>query len=229
MSFVIGIDLGGTAAKLGLVSLPLSSTSTSTLTSSSPPSESQAARAPPAAPPPPPNDPLLHTLRAPLPPSREDRTPSAIVALLAEACRRLLAEAAAGGPFDARQPMVSAIGLGFPGHIKAGGIAAGAANLCSTWKDVPLAALLAAKLAEQEHGPGSRSSRSTTSTIPILLLNDADSALAAEAWQGAAKGEKNVVMLTLGYVPGGVCVRRACACMHYSPTPPRPYPTIGRA
>ncbi len=212
MSFVIGIDLGGTAAKLGLVALPLSTTSTSSSSlTSSPPSE---------AAPPPPNDPLLHFLRAPLPLNREDRTPSAIVALLAEACCRLLAEAP-GGPVDARhrQHMVSAIGLGFPGHVKAGGVAAGAANLCSSWKNVPLAALLAAKLADQD-GPGSRSSRST----PIFLLNDADAALAAEAWQGAAKGETNVVMLTLGYVQRSVQARRgghACACIH-SPTHPIP-------
>jgi glucokinase len=33
---------------------------------------------------------------------------------------------------------------------------------------------------------------------PIFLLNDADAALAAEVWCGAARGQKNVVMLTLG-------------------------------
>ena len=38
---------------------------------------------------------------------------------------------------------------------------------------------------------------------PVLVLNDAHAALLGEAWQGAAKGFRNVILLTLGTGVGG--------------------------
>lgn len=38
---------------------------------------------------------------------------------------------------------------------------------------------------------------------PVVVVNDADAALLGETWQGAAKGKKNAIMLTLGSGIGG--------------------------
>jgi glucokinase len=115
------------------------------------------------------------------------------VALLVDACRELLAEASVG--WEA----VAAVGVGFPGHVKEGGtVAAGAANLSEEWKaGVPLVKLLEEGFRKLvEDGGQMRPLENIPSTI--VLVNDADAALAAEAWGGAAQGHKDVVMLTLG-------------------------------
>lgn len=39
--------------------------------------------------------------------------------------------------------------------------------------------------------------------VPVLVLNDAHAALLGEVWQGAAKGFRNVILLTLGTGVGG--------------------------
>jgi glucokinase len=41
------------------------------------------------------------------------------------------------------------------------------------------------------------------SSSPVVVLNDAHAALLGEAWQGAAKGYRNVILLTLGTGVGG--------------------------
>ena len=41
------------------------------------------------------------------------------------------------------------------------------------------------------------------SPAPVVVLNDAHAALLGEAWQGAAKGYRNVILLTLGTGVGG--------------------------
>ena len=41
------------------------------------------------------------------------------------------------------------------------------------------------------------------STAPVVVLNDAHAALLGEVWQGAAKGYRNVILLTLGTGVGG--------------------------
>lgn len=41
------------------------------------------------------------------------------------------------------------------------------------------------------------------SAAPVVVLNDAHAALLGEAWQGAAKGYRNVILLTLGTGVGG--------------------------
>src|SRR6185436_1798458 len=41
------------------------------------------------------------------------------------------------------------------------------------------------------------------SSSPVVVLNDAHAALLGEVWQGAAKGYRNVILLTLGTGVGG--------------------------
>lgn len=44
------------------------------------------------------------------------------------------------------------------------------------------------------------------SPVPVPVLNDAHAALLGEAWQGAARGERNILMLTLGTGVGGAAM-----------------------
>lgn len=77
-------------------------------------------------------------------------------------------------------------------------MAAGAANLSEEWKEgVPLVTLLEEGLHMQRKNGGAAADRKE-SMPSIILRNDADAALAAEAWGGAAQGHEDVVMLTLG-------------------------------
>lgn len=77
------------------------------------------------------------------------------------------------------------MGIGSPGHVHEG-IVKAAANF-KAWRNVPLAALLEAALGR-----------------PCALANDADAALLAECWVGAASGAGaapgpgDVAMVTLG-------------------------------
>ncbi len=111
--------------------------------------------------------------------------------LLIDACRDLLSQ---GG---IRWEAVAAIGMGFPGHVNAA-VAAGAANLSEEWETgVPLTELL--KEGFGRHiGDGEQTMILGKTPSTIVLINDADAAMAAEAWGGAARGHKDVVMLTLG-------------------------------
>ena len=74
---------------------------------------------------------------------------------------------------------IEGVAVGCPGHIE-NGIVRAASNF-PTWKDVNFAELLEKKFSK-----------------PVALNNDADSAIAGEVWAGSAKGRKNVVMITLG-------------------------------
>jgi hypothetical protein len=51
--------------------------------------------------------------------------------------------------------------------------------------------------------PGIRVEDFLDSPQPVFVLNDAHAALLGEVWQGAAKGYRNVVLLTLGTGVGG--------------------------
>ena len=42
--------------------------------------------------------------------------------------------------------------------------------------------------------------------VPTVVVNDAQAALRGEVWQGAARGEENVIMLTLGTGVGGAAM-----------------------
>eukprot|EP00123_Amoebidium_parasiticum_P022646 comp9179_c0_seq1/m.4326 comp9179_c0_seq1/g.4326 ORF comp9179_c0_seq1/g.4326 comp9179_c0_seq1/m.4326 type:complete len:318 (-) comp9179_c0_seq1:556-1509(-) len=77
---------------------------------------------------------------------------------------------------------VTCIGVGSPGGIKDGCVTA-AANF-PTWHMVPLCQMIT----------------NATEGTKTILVNDADAAVAAEVWVGAAckRGVKNMVMLTLG-------------------------------
>lgn len=100
-----------------------------------------------------------------------------MLALLQDAYHRLLQEAQANA--KAKTGPVAGVGVGFPGQAR-GGVAVGAANLSSTWRDVPLAAQLQERL-----------------SVPMVtLMNDADAALLGEVAAGAAKGRRDVVMIS---------------------------------
>ncbi|CAI5712095.1 unnamed protein product [Hyaloperonospora brassicae] len=76
---------------------------------------------------------------------------------------------------------VEAVGVGCPGVLRAEGVIRAAANFPS-WSDVPLQQLFTETLG-----------------TPVTVCNDADAAILAEQWVGAAKGGiKNFIMLTLG-------------------------------
>ncbi len=82
-----------------------------------------------------------------------------------------------------------ALGIGTPGPAdKDGRIAKVAINLAG-WQDVPLADWL-----EQKTG------------IPTIIANDANCAGLGEAWLGAGRDYKNLIMLTLGTGVGGAII-----------------------
>ena len=101
-----------------------------------------------------------------------------MLALLHDGYTRLVQEATRKLGTDSIR--IAGVGVGFPGQVK-GGVAVGAANLSPAWRDVPLAEELSARL---EGGP------------PVVLMNDADAALLAEVWAGAARGRRDVVMIS---------------------------------
>lgn len=82
-----------------------------------------------------------------------------------------------------------AIGVGTPGPVDpAGRIARIAINL-KQWRDVPLADWLEAKTGR-----------------PTILSNDANCAGLAEAWLGAGRRFRNLILLTLGTGVGGAII-----------------------
>lgn len=102
-----------------------------------------------------------------------------MLALLHDAYSQLLAEAAAKLKTDT--PFrIAGVGVGFPGQAR-DGVAVGAANLSQSFRNVALAERLSALL---------------DGGVPVVLLNDADAALLAEACVGAAKGRRDVVMIS---------------------------------
>jgi len=102
--------------------------------------------------------------------------PAAAAAAVAEACRRQEAEAPAP---------VTRAGMGAPGPLDAErGVVVYAPNL--GWRDVPLRDLVAEALG-----------------IPVILENDANAAAYGEAWAGAGKGARVLLLVTLGTGVGG--------------------------
>ncbi|UIZ26619.1 hypothetical protein KXD40_002012 [Peronospora effusa] len=85
---------------------------------------------------------------------------------------------------------LDAIGVGCPGVLKAGGVIHAAASFPS-WTDVPLQQLLTDKVGRS-----------------VTVGNDADAAILAEQWVGAAKGQvKDFIMLSFSIVANGQLVR----------------------
>jgi len=84
---------------------------------------------------------------------------------------------------------VKAIGVGTPGPTDAAGkIAKIAINLVG-WNDIPLAELLETKLG-----------------LPTTIANDANCAGLGEAWLGAGRNFRNLILLTLGTGVGGAII-----------------------
>jgi glucokinase len=82
-----------------------------------------------------------------------------------------------------------AIGVGTPGPADAGGRVAKVAINLAGWNDVPLADWLEAKTGK-----------------PTILANDANCAGLGEAWLGAGRKFKNLILLTLGTGVGGAVI-----------------------
>ena len=80
----------------------------------------------------------------------------------------------------------TAVGIGLPGPMDAAGRVARICINLPGWRDVPLAAWLEPQLGR-----------------PVTLANDGNCALLGEAWQGAARGCSDVLLLTLGTGVGG--------------------------
>jgi glucokinase len=84
------------------------------------------------------------------------------------------------------QRLASGVGIGVPGPTDAAGRVARLAINLEDWRDVPLADWLEPELER-----------------PVCLANDANCAMVAEAWLGAAQGCANAILLTLGTGVGG--------------------------
>jgi len=85
---------------------------------------------------------------------------------------------------------VKAIGLGTPGPADANGRIARVAINLKNWHDVPLADWLEAKTG-----------------LPTILANDANCAGLGEAWLGAGRDFKNLILITLGTGVGGAIIQ----------------------
>ncbi len=111
-------------------------------------------------------------------PTPQPSTPEAVVEAIAAAVKQLN-----------QNNQCLAIGLGTPGPTDAAGrIAKVAINLFG-WHDVPLADWLEAKTG-----------------LPTIIANDANCAGLGEAWLGAGRKFKNLILLTLGTGVGGAII-----------------------
>jgi glucokinase len=105
-------------------------------------------------------------------------TPEAVVEGMVEAIMQL----------DPAQQSI-AIGIGTPGPVDATGRIARVAINLEQWHDVPLADWLEAKTGR-----------------PTILANDANCAGVGEAWLGAGRRFRNLILLTLGTGVGGAII-----------------------
>lgn len=105
-------------------------------------------------------------------------TPSAVVEVMVQAIAQL---------DPAHQSL--AIGVGTPGPADASGRIARVAINLANWHDVPLADWLEAKTG-----------------LKTVLANDANCAGLGEAWLGAGRSHRNLIMLTLGTGVGGAII-----------------------
>jgi len=110
-------------------------------------------------------------------PTPQPATPTAVVDAMVEAIASLAAESAI------------AIGVGTPGPVDATGRIAQVAINLAGWHDVPLADWLEEK-----------------TKLPTILANDANCAGLGEAWLGASRKFRNLILLTLGTGVGGAII-----------------------
>lgn len=144
---VIGIDLGGTAIKLGRFRQ---------------------------------DGTCLQSLSVATP---QPATPTAVVEAMVEAITSLRS---ANAQLNANH---KAIGVGTPGPADAAGRIARVAINLTNWHDVPLADMLEAKTG-----------------CPTVIANDANCAGLGEAWLGAGRQFRNLILLTLGTGVGGAII-----------------------
>ncbi|MBE9169686.1 ROK family protein [Pleurocapsales cyanobacterium LEGE 06147] len=111
-------------------------------------------------------------------PTPQPSTPEAVVEAIAAAIKQLN-----------KNNRCLAIGLGTPGPTDAAGRIAKVAINLAGWQDIPLADWLEAKTG-----------------LPTIIANDANCAGLGEAWLGAGKKFKNLILLTLGTGVGGAII-----------------------
>ncbi|WP_293130801.1 ROK family protein [Microcoleus sp. bin38.metabat.b11b12b14.051] len=112
-------------------------------------------------------------------PTPQPATPEAVLATMTDAIVQL----------NPGENAVGAIGIGTPGPADTTGRIARVAINLKDWHNVPLADWLEAKTG-----------------LPTILANDANCAGLGEAWLGAGKNFKNLILLTLGTGVGGAII-----------------------
>ncbi len=111
-------------------------------------------------------------------PTPQPATPQAVVAAIASAVSQLN-----------REGNVLALGVGTPGPADAAGRIAKVAINLAGWRDVPLADWLEER-----------------TNLPTAIANDANCAGLGEAWLGAGRRFRNLILLTLGTGVGGAII-----------------------
>jgi glucokinase len=114
-------------------------------------------------------------LRALQVPTPQPAMPGAVAVALADAVQQLDPEHEA-----------TVVGIGLPGPMDAAGRVARVCINLPGWEQVPLADWLEPQLERR-----------------VTLVNDGNAAVVGEAWQGAARGYRDVLLLTLGTGVGG--------------------------
>lgn len=118
-------------------------------------------------------------------PTRPEEGPAAVVGRVAGMVRDVLASPQVAGLARA----VAGVGLATPGPVDAGrGVIVTTPNMPG-WRDVPVAGLLGAEIG-----------------LRVRHVRDANAALLGEAWLGAARGHRDVILLTLGTGVGGAAL-----------------------
>ncbi|MDP8932981.1 MAG: ROK family protein, partial [Cyanobacteriota bacterium] len=112
-------------------------------------------------------------------PTPEPATPEAVLAAMTDAILQL----------NPAENDVSAIGIGTPGPADAAGRIARIAINLKNWHNVPLADWVEAKTG-----------------LPTMLANDANCAGLGEAWLGAGRHFKDLILITLGTGVGGAVI-----------------------
>ncbi len=108
-------------------------------------------------------------------PTPQPPMPGAVVMALVEAVQQLDPEG-----------LASCVGVGLPGPMDAAGRVARVCINLPGWEQIPLAEWLEPQLQRR-----------------VTLANDGNCAVVGEAWQGAARGYRDVLLLTLGTGVGG--------------------------
>ncbi|OCR02837.1 glucokinase [Oscillatoriales cyanobacterium USR001] len=113
-------------------------------------------------------------------PTPQPATPEAVLSAMIDAISQL----------NPTENSVKAIGLGTPGPADATGRIARIAINLKNWHNIPLADWLEAQTG-----------------LPTILANDANCAGLGEAWLGAGRDFKNLILITLGTGVGGAIIQ----------------------